>query len=1270
MWFGTKAGLNRFDGYKFKVFRYDENQPNGLGNNFIQCLFEDKNKNIWVGTLQGLYQFNPFTEKFKLTNSTKNSGIISIEQDDQGKIWFIADYVLKSINPVTGELITYPFQDDFNPICLLYAKRQLYIGTNNGYLKLYNQKSNNFSEYNAFADVKTSASKRIETLYASAQNEIIIGTSHAGAMSFDVFQKKFIQLFDKDNSGNSIYVRDITQNGNELWFATESGLYIYHTVSKKVVNLKKEVNNPFSLSDNALYSICRDKEGGIWIGSYFKGINYYYPSATSIRNYYPNGQQNALKGSAVREIARDKSGDLWIGTEDAGLHLFNPKNQSFTSYLNVVNSTNIHGILALSNEIWVGTFDNGIFILDAKTREVKRHLTQSNNGGLNNNFVEVIVQLKSGEILVGTASGVMKYNAETNQFVTYNELPNYHHYTAILEDYQGNIWGGTLRDGLFYQEKKTGKLTSFTSNKSSKNSISNNYINNIFEDDEHHIWICTEDGLNRYDKKSNSFKVFGKNDEFASSVFYSMLQDGNGELWVSTANGISSFDKELKKVNNYKKNNGLLANQFNYRSGFYDKNADRLYFGSINGLNTFYPNAFKSDEFKAKVFITGMQINNKEINLNASFGDSTANISYTNSIVLNHNQATFSIEFSALSFKSPELTKYAYILKGADKDWTLLQSNRKAYFTNMAPGDYTFEVRAGTSNGEFSPYLAKLKITILPPFYLSKSAYFLYALLTILFIAFSLRAYKKRLEQKNKRQMQVFENEMEKEIYESKIEFFTHITHEIRTPLTLIKGPVEEMFKHTNNPDLLLQNLNIVGKNTDRLLSLTNELLDFRKTERDRFQLNFIKVNICKLLKDNYSRFKGAADQKQINFQLLNVEDDFFAFADAEALNKIIGNLMDNALKYGDKTAIVSLETGLRPNFFRISISSDGVAIPQHLRKKLFEPFYRLASNENVSGTGLGLSMAYTLTQLHEGNLQIEINGDLNTFILDLPLHHSIEFGTESEVEYDKKKSISELEVENQTSLPQILIVDDNPDILSFLGNVLGQNYHVCKALSVKEAFEIQREYNIDIIISDVMMPEVNGYQFCKQLKEDIQTAHIPLILLTAKSALESKIEGLDAGADAYIEKPFSPEYLLSQIAVLLSNRDKIKAFYANSPSAHLKSIAFNKTDEEFVEKITSIIEKNIKNNLLDVDFIANEMNMSRPTLYRKIKAISNFSPHELILITRLKKAALMLMENNYRIYEVASKTGFSSQSQFTRSFAKQFKCTPSEYINQGKNRV
>lgn len=1265
LWFGTKAGLNRFDGNTFKIYRYQETQPDGLGNNFIQCLFQDNKKNMWVGTLNGLYEFNTITEKFKLINSTKNSGIRAVQQDEYGKIWFIADYILQSFNPSNGELLRYGFPDEVNPTALLYHNQHLYVATNNGHLKLYNQKSNNFSDYSIFSGEKLPSNKWIEKLYSLSKEEIIIATSHAGAWSYNINQKKIKQILDLDRNGNHIYVRDVTRNGNELWFATESGIYIYNLAKQKIVNLKKEFNNPYSLSDNALYAIYTDAEGGIWIGSYFKGISYCYPSAIDIQNYYPTDKANTLNGSSIREIAKDKSGKLWIGTEDAGLNLFDPESQYFKSFSNIVNATNIHGLLVLDDEIWVGTFDKGIYVLDAESKNIKNHFTESSNCGLDNNFVEVIARLKSGEILVGTARGVLKYNPLKKQFINFSELPNYHHYTAILEDHFGNIWGGTLRDGLFCYDRKSKKLISFTTNKSLKNSISNDYINNIFEDDRHQIWVCTEDGLNLYNRSNSSFKVFGKDDLFASSIFYSMLQDRNGKLWASTANGISSFDRSVAEVENYNKDNGLLTNQFNYRSAYYNYTSDRMYFGSINGLNSFTSTSFKSNRFDAKVFITGLQINNKEYNLES---DRVNNISYADRVILNHNQSTFSIEFSALSYKSPELTKYEYILEGANNDWTLLQSNRKVYFTNLAPGEYIFKVKAGASNSEFSPMGAELKIIILPPFYLSKLAYFLYFLLIVVIIILILRSYRRRLELKNKRQIENFENEMEKEIYHSKIEFFTHITHEIRTPLTLIKGPVEEMFKHTGNQDLLLQNLHIVDKNTERLLNLTNQLLDFRKTEKGSFQLSFIKVNICRLLQENYLRFKGAAEKKQIAFEILNVETDFFAFADSEALNKIVGNLIDNAIKYGNKKVIIALNTKLKPNFFRISVSNDGIPIAENMRHKLFEPFFRIDSNRNISGTGLGLSLASSLTKLHEGKLEIEVNDRFNSFFLDLPIHHNIEFGNENDTLY-QEETVIDRKTENSTSLPQILVVDDNPEILSFLANILRQNYHIFKASSVKEALEIQKDHEINLIISDIMMPDIDGYQFCKQLKEDLETAHIPLILLTAKNTLQSKIEGLDSGADAYIEKPFSPEYLLSQISALLVNRDKIKSFYANSPSAHLKSIAFNKTDQEFLEKITDIIEMNIKNNLLDVDFIANEMNMSRPTLYRKIKAISNLSPHELISIARLKKAALLLSENNYRINEVANKTGFSSQAQFTRSFVKQFKCTPSEYINQRKTR-
>jgi DNA-binding response OmpR family regulator/nitrogen-specific signal transduction histidine kinase len=551
-------------------------------------------------------------------------------------------------------------------------------------------------------------------------------------------------------------------------------------------------------------------------------------------------------------------------------------------------------------------------------------------------------------------------------------------------------------------------------------------------------------------------------------------------------------------------------------------------------------------------------------------------------------------------------------------------------------------------------------------------AYIIYFLIGAAIIFTIFRYYYIALTARNNRKIDLFEREKEREIYNAKIEFFTNIAHEIRTPLTLIKMPLDKLIGQlTHNADIK-ENLNIMRKNTNRLIDLTNQLLDFRKAEANKFSLTFTKTDINELLTEMQAIFKAAADQKNISFKIEVPRITLHAFVDEEAVKKILANLINNAIKYSEKKVLIRLlPFSSEDTMFHIEFKNDGYLIPPELKDKIFEPFYRIKETEKEAGTGIGLPLAKALAELHKGSLELKnAMDDTNLFLLSLPIHQDQEINLiKEEATQQEADTVSpEKSVPSNPAKPLILLVEDNKEILGFIRKELSPDYNMLTAINGQDALASLQKENVHLVISDIMMPVMDGIELCKRMKTDLQYSHIPIILLTAKNSLNSKIEGLEVGADAYIEKPFAFEHLQAQITNLITNRNIIKEYFAHSPLTHLKGIAHSKADKSFIEVLNTIIYDNITNMDLDVDQLSKMMNMSRPTLYRKIKALSDLTPNELINLSRLKKAAELLAEGKYKINEVANTVGYTVHANFSRDFHKQFGVTPSNYIKNLQN--
>jgi ligand-binding sensor domain-containing protein/signal transduction histidine kinase/DNA-binding response OmpR family regulator len=1276
LWFGTKDGLNRFDGFSFKVFRANAQDTSSLGSNFIQSLHESGNT-LWVGTDKGLYRYDVRTEKFSLLPITTNSYIRDIAEDRQGNLWFISGFTLYRYRERQQQLRAYETNKYFlaTALCTTPAG-ELWVSGTEGRLYHYSATHDNFSPYDLFAHSKPAASTWIETLYSTSGGQLLVGTQSQGFKRFDPEKGSYQDVLSCDADSSALFVRDFVQHTEtDVWVATEAGIYLYNLEQGSLLNLRKSYNNPYSLSDNAVYTLLQDREGGIWAGTYFGGLNYYPKQYTPFEKFFPMMGQNSISGNAVREICQDQWGTIWIGTEDAGLNKFDPKTGLFTNFKPTnlklgLAHYNIHGLLAVGNELWIGTFHQGLDVMDIPSGKIIRHYGAGPQAGaLKSDFVYSILRSRAGQILVCTSAGICAYNSEKDQFDPVAAFPDYY-YTSLFEDSRGVLWAGTYRDGLYYYDPSTNEKGFYKHEAQNGASLSSNAINGIFEDSRQQIWVTTEDGLNLFDSSRKTFRRFGTPEGLPSTVTYRVLEDAHANLWISTSKGLVWYKPASDEVTVFTKAHGLLSDQLNYGSSFRDADGT-LYFGSVKGLMRFDPSRFLKNEYIPPIYITGFQVHNQELAVGTEASPLQNSITFTDKIVLPHHQSSFSLDFAALSYTAPGMAEYAYKMEGLDRDWTYLKTNRKVYFTELPPGDYTFLVKASNSSGLWNEQAARLDIEILPPLWATSWALTGYGLLGLSLLVLGVRYYHRVSQRKSLRKIRLLESEKEKEIYQAKIEFFTHVAHEIRTPLTLIRGPLEKVIRLAPEQAELKDSLHIMHKNTKRLLDLTNQLLDFRKTESKGFSLTFVKVNISELVEETFYRFKPAAEQKALGFKLQLPPAPLYAFVDKEAFTKILSNLLNNALKYAESRVQLQL-LPLAPGDleFSLQIRNDGQLIPQDMRQKIFEPFFRLKHAEHEPGTGIGLSLSRSLAELHKGSLQLMPNPrELNVFMLTLPLHqeHEFDFYEDAPGEPLPAQPQAEEEETAHDSRPSLLLIENNREMLDFIAGELSADYHLFKASQAGQALSILEKESIQLIVSDVMMDGMDGFALCKHIKATIDYSHIPIILLTAKNSLQAKIEGLESGADAYIEKPFSPEHLKVQIANLLTNRHKIREFFSSSPLVHLRSMAASKADESFLEKLNEAIYKNIADAELNVDHLAEIMNMSRPTLYRKIKAISNLTPNELINVARLKKAAELLQGGTYKMYEIAHIVGYNSQTSFGRNFLKQFGMTPSEYASKAQ---
>ena len=1260
MWFGTKDGLNRYDGLSFRVYN---NENSNLGRNFITTLYEDTDGNIWVGTDGGVFIYNPVLDSFTSFNRTSDKGTVirdfvtMIRSDEQNNIWISVEYQgLFCYNSSKQQLQNYLHESGIPNVTRFWLNGDTFWLALHGD-NLYSAKAG-FETLQPFKDADGNEIFKDDIIncQVNGPHNCIYVASFNGLTEINFTNGKSRKLLNA-------YVRTLQfKSDDELWAGTETGLYIYNLTNDHVPHLTvPDQDDSYALSDNAIYSIYRDRENGMWVGSYFGGVNYYPYQWTYFEKFYPRDDIKYF-GRRVREICESNDGTLWIGTEDKGLFNFDPETEKIVPFEHPSIYKNIHALCMDGDDLWVGTFSGGLNKVNLRTGQVKHYSKGKEENSMVATDVFTVCKTTTGDIGIGTTSGLLQYHRSSDDFTHIPQLGILFIYN-ILEDFNGNLWFATFSNGVFCYNTHTKQWKSYLSDEKDPTSLSYNKVISIYEDSKKRLWFMTMGkGFCRYNPETDDFTRYDTSNGLPNNTVYKMVEDKRGNLWITSNYGLVCFNPQTEAMHVYTRANGLLSNQFNFQSGYCDKKG-RIYLGSINGFIIFDPETFVENTFLPPVVITDFYLFNKRLSVDTPGSPLQQSITYSDKIELAADQNSFAFQVAALSYQAPEMNLLMYKLEGFDNEWYVLGRNSMITYSNLPYGSYTLHIKGSNGDGKWNDTERILNVRIRPPFYLSVWAYVIYVMLILCSLGIAALYFRRRTQQKHRLAMEKFERKKERELYTAKIDFFTNVAHEIRTPLTLIKSPLENVLASGAVSDEIRDDLEIMDLNTNRLLDLVNQLLDFRKTETQGFQLDFVECNVADILRKTYKRFKPLARQSGLEFTIDSPEE-LYTSVDKEGLTKIISNLMTNGMKYSE--TYIRIKLYVEGEQMYLLVCNDGYIVPAEMREEIFKPFVQCKDGvlHSVSGTGIGLPLARSLAELHGGTLSMNDSMESNQFLLSLPIRHTHARGQKEQVECEKPVEKNEVEVDsNPQNQYTLLVVEDSLEMQSFIVKQLSTKYQVLTALNGVEALKVLEEHTVNLVISDIMMPEMDGLELCEHLKSELDHSHIPIILLTAKTTLQAKIEGMKLGADVYIEKPFSVEYLKVCISNLLSNREKLRVAFAHSPFVQANSMAMTKADETFLRTLKEVVDANMQNPDFNLDDMAGQLNMSRSSLNRKIKGILDMTPNDYIRLERLKKAVQLLKEGECRINEVCYMTGFNTPSYFSKCFQKQFGVLPKDFI-------
>ncbi|MFC0514745.1 two-component regulator propeller domain-containing protein [Mucilaginibacter angelicae] len=1327
MWFGTAAGLNRYDGYTFKVFKHDVYNKKSLIDDFITGIFEGPGKKLWVSTRSGYCFYDPETEQFDgdvslMTGSLKIPGypfVSKIIRSGKGEFWFVC--------PDSG----------------LYRYNELNKTTR----RYYHHRSGASLHSNLIADISQDATGNIWLAYRDGVVEKLDIKQNRIAYRTDVFSKvasnkdgNYSITVDKDNdlwfyssnfnsgayyyspsSGTFRHITDesagaklksnivsniIQADDGLIWIGTDhGGINVLDKKNFTITYLLNREDDAKSLSQNSVI-LYKDDTGIMWASTFKEGVSYYHKNIIRFPLYrHFASDRESLSFEDANKFVEDKSGNLWIGTNGGGLIYFNRKNGSFKQYKYEQGNPN-----SLSNDIivslcidhdqklWIGTYFGGLDCFDGKKFIHYKH-DDKVAGSIADNRVWSILEDSSNRLWIGTfAGGLQIFDRDKKIFsAPFKQTDIRSPYVATLfEDRKGNIWvGGYFGADVILKNK--GGVIHYNTDKKGTNSLISNSINCITQDSRGLIWISTREGLSIVNPETGFIRSLTAQNGLPDNTIMDILEDNRGTIWLSTANGLSRITFTQKQApyafrfENFDETDGLQGKEFNARAALKTSRGE-LIFGGGHGFNIFDPLTIHANVYKPRLIFTDFLLFNKSITANEEVNGHVVlskAISATRELTLTHSENVFTIEFAALNFFNPNKVKHQYMMEGFDKDWLDADNAiRKATYTNLDGGDYTFKVRAISQEGRWDPDYITLKIKVLPPFWKSTIAYFIYILLLFGILFFMRR----RGIQKIRRQFEVEKEKQEAkllieherqearrmhELDMMKIKFFTNVSHEFRTPLSLIMAPVDKILKHTETEEQRHQ-LQLINRNAKRLLNMVNQLLDFRKMEVQELRLHARNGDIISFIKEMVYSFSDVAEKKHIRLVFDSEIQSMVINFDHDKIERILFNLLSNAFKFtpddGNVSVLLAItEKTAEKRLLEIKVIDTGIGIPFDKQDKIFERFFQneVPGSMVNQGSGIGLSITKEFVKLHNGEISVESEaGRGSCFTILLP----VDLTAEEQVSANKTNTPGPAMTESQAWLQAgsgsttkkltVLLVEDNEDFRFYLKDNLSDTFNIIEAANGKEGWQKSLALHPNLVVSDISMPEMNGIDLCRKIRNDKRTSHIPVVLLTAVTGEEQQLQGLETGANDYLTKPFNFEILMSKLKNILAMQEDMRKTYQKQLDVKPTEVETESFDEAFIKKAVQLIEKNIDNADFSVEELSSELFVSRVTLYKRALALTGKSPVDLIRSIRLKRAAQLLESSQLTISQISYKVGFKSQKYFVRCFKAEFNCLPSAYVS------
>ena len=1286
IWIGTREGLNCYNGNGITAFKLEKDNPNSLFCNSIIQIVGNHNEKLFLLCEEGVAKLDIPTEQFTTLLKDK---INYIHYADQ---LYLAQkntiYTLDEKNNSLKEYFTLPDANSIICAFIIDHNGHIWIGTvKDG---LYIQSNNN--QLTHVLEIG-----RINSIYEDSRQEIWIGTQERGLYHLNR-ENQLTNYRHRANDPHSIssnFIRTCCEdNIGNIWIGTYDGLNKFNRQHGQFTHYHHNMGDSESISHGSIWSIVKDQQGTIWIGTYFGGVNYFNPEYEIYTHHKESDSpRTGLSSPIVGRILEDHHGRLWIATEGGGINMYDRNTGEFEWIKSIEgkNSLSSNNVKALYHDeetetMWIGTHLGGLNKLNIRTNTVTHYKHNENDStSLPSDIIRDIIGYK-GRLIIATQNGLCYFDPHTGKaelmFADLQKSKNGWMIADVMLDSKQNLWFAATSDGVYRYDFNTRTLENYRFNEKIPNSLSNNNINNIMEDSNGNLWFSTSgSGLDLYRPASNDFENFdAKNNGLLSDCIYEVRESSvwKGSLLVITNQGFSHFNTTLKLFTNYNTNNGFPISAIN-ENALYVTRDGNVFLGGIEGLISFEERKLHFISKPYSLQFVNLLVNGKEVLPGDDTGILAQSLPYTDNITLNARQSNFTIYYSSSNHISANRANVLYKLENYSDEWTqLAKENKSITYTNLNPGQYTLIIKSTRNNIDE----ARISITVLPPWYRSTWAILLYIIVTVLLIWYIAYSYISQIRLKESLKYEKKHLEDIEKLNQDKLRFFTNISHEFRTPLTVIVGQMESLLKVAHFTPTVYQKILGVYKSSIHLRELISELLDFRKQEQGQMRIKVSQYNIVSFLNESFLFFFEYAKMQDINLVFQKSEDEIDVWFDAVQLQKVVNNLISNALKHTAVGGEITLSVYQQGTQVIIEVKDNGSGIAEKDIQQVFDRFYQSDNNiKTGSGSGIGLALTKGIVELHHGFITVQSEeGKGATFQVILPLGYS-HFNVDqiskdsTNVQQTLPNAITPNILDNGLSADgdgevtsindaRIMIVEDNESIRLMLVDIFSHLYQVTAVSDGKEAWALLQDDDLpDLILSDVMMPEMPGTELCRLVKTNFQTCHIPVVLLTARTALEYNIEGLRIGADDYITKPFNVDLLLSRCNNLINSRRLLQEKFSKQPQTQVQMLATNAMDKEMLDKATAIIEEHLDNPDFNVNMFAREMAIARTSLFTKLKAITGQTPNDFILSIRLKRGAYLLRNNmELNISEISDKIGFSTPKYFRKCFKDMYKVSPLIY--------